>query len=68
MNDNTLTLELTREQRELVLRGLGYLRSDVLMELRDPSPEVDLDRETRLHEIEVLLARLGGPQRAHAGV
>jgi hypothetical protein len=67
MND-TLTLELTSEQRELVLRGLSFLRSGVLLEMRDPSPEVDVDRATRLHEIESLLARLRGSQRTHAGV
>jgi hypothetical protein len=67
MND-TVTLELTGEQRELVLRGLSYLRSDVLLEMRDPSSEVETDRENRLHEIELLQARLRGPQRAHAGV
>lgn len=67
MNDH-LTLDLTDDQRELILRGLSYLRSDVLLEIRDPSPEVDSDRETRLDEIESLVARLRGGRRAPANV
>ncbi|HUG93230.1 MAG TPA: hypothetical protein VML55_20480 [Planctomycetaceae bacterium] len=66
--NNTLTVELTGEQRDLLLRGLSFLRSDVLLEMRDPAPDVDADRETRLDEIESLVARLRGPKPAHARV
>lgn len=65
MND-MLTLELTSEQRDLLLRGLTFLRTDVLLEMRDPSPDVDSDRETRLHEIESLVARLHSHKTARA--
>ena len=43
----TLTVGLTKQQRELLLRGLRFVRSSVVLEVREPSTEVDTDRATQ---------------------
>jgi hypothetical protein len=55
---SNLNLQLTREQQEILLRGLRYVRSSVQLDTRDWSPEVERERETqyaRIAEIEGLL-------------
>jgi len=51
---DSLTVGLTETQRNLLLRGLNYVRNSVMLEMREPSPEVTKDRTLRLHEIEML--------------
>lgn len=48
------TLDLTDKQQELLLRGLRFVRSSVSMECRDPSPEVEQDRQDHYEEIDRL--------------
>lgn len=54
----TLTVGLTKQQRDLLLRGLRYVRSSVLLEPRDPSDEVASDRHKQLHEIGEVVSAL----------
>ena len=61
-----LTVGLTRDQRDLLLRGLRYVRSSVALEMREPSAEVDADRKAKLQEIAVLAERLEGARPAGA--
>ncbi|MCC7420514.1 MAG: hypothetical protein IT428_09545 [Planctomycetaceae bacterium] len=58
----TLTIGLTKQQRDLLLRGLRYVRSSVLLEPRDPSEEVDSDRRNQLREIGEVVSALTGSE------
>ena len=66
---DTKHVELTSEQCEILLRGLRYVRSSVLLEQRDPTPEDSARRAGELEDIAVLVARLNGhtqtPQTAN---
>jgi hypothetical protein len=62
----TLTVGLTTQQRELLLRGLRFVRSAVMLEVREPSSEVDADRATQVHEISRLVDQLEGSRPAGA--
>lgn len=64
----TLTVGLTKHQRDLLLRGLRYVRSSVLLEPREPSVEVDGDRHTQLSQISQLVTQLSGSESAKARV
>ncbi len=57
MNE-TVTVGLTDSQRDLLIRGLRYVRSSVMLEVREPSPEDDEDRRTQLRDIAQLVERL----------
>ena len=62
----TLTIGLTKDQRELLLQGLRFVRSSVLLELRDYTSETDEDRRTQLQKIESLASQLSGSRSAGA--
>jgi hypothetical protein len=62
----TLTVGLTNQQREILLRGLRFVRSAVALEIREPSPEVDADRATQMREIGRLVEQLEKTQSAGA--
>ena len=64
----TLTIGLTKQQRDLLLRGLRYVRSSVLLEPRDPSPEVDEDRGSQISEIAALVRTLTGAESKAASL
>ena len=54
----TVTVGMTQEQRDLVLRGLRFVRSSVMLEVLDPTPETDEQRRAELREINQLVERL----------
>lgn len=62
----TLTVGLSKPQRELLLRGLRFVRSAVLLEVREPSAEVDADRAAQVREIGRLVEQLEGSRPAGA--
>jgi hypothetical protein len=62
----TLTVGLTNQQREILLRGLRFVRSAVALEIREPSAEVDADRATQMREIGRLVEQLEKTQSAGA--
>lgn len=62
----TLTVGLTTQQRELLLRGLRFVRSAVMLEVREPSSDVDADRAIQVHEISRLVDQLEGSRPAGA--
>ena len=62
----TIHVDLTPDQRELLLKGLSYLRSSVLLEMRDPGEEPAADREKQVRIIESLAEQLGGSRPAAA--
>jgi len=69
MND-TLHVGLTKTERDLLLRGLRFVRSSVLFDLRDPEPGGTGDRSEKLKTITALVEQLDGsrPAGATAGV
>lgn len=56
---DVLHVDLTKQERELLLRGLRYVRSSVLLEIYDPE-DAQTDRAEQLREIESLVAQLNG--------
>ena len=58
MND-LLHLELTDRQRELLLRGLRFVRSSRILEIRDSSDLTDDQRKDELGELRQLSEMLG---------
>jgi hypothetical protein len=61
-----MTVGLTTQQRELLLKGLRYVRSSVALEIREPSAEVDADRSRQLQEISRLAEQLEDARPAGA--
>ena len=59
-----MTVGLTKDQRELLLRGLRFVRSAVALENREPSPDVVAERSTQLREIASLVEHLEGARPA----
>ena len=53
-----LHLELTERQRELLLRGLRFVRSSRMLEIRDVPDTIEEERMTELTEIRELVAIL----------
>ncbi len=54
-----LQLELTDRQRELLLRGLRFVRSSRMLEIRDSSDITDDERKDELGELRELSDLLG---------
>lgn len=51
-------LELTDRQRELLLRGLRYVRSSRMLEIRDTPDKIAAERQDELKEIRNLVELL----------
>jgi len=68
--DETLQVGLTKTERDLLLRGLRFVRSSVLFDMRDPDPGETSDRTEQLKTITALAEQLDGshPAGATAGV
>ncbi len=58
MTDELLHIEITAQERDILLRGLRYARSTVLLKPRDPSPADTFLRSGQLDEIQMLSQRL----------
>ncbi|MCA9045430.1 MAG: hypothetical protein KDA69_13975 [Planctomycetaceae bacterium] len=63
-----LTLQLTRKQQELLLRGLRYVRSSVALDPQDWTEQVELERRQRYDEIGALEEMLNGAKIVEASV
>jgi hypothetical protein len=62
----TMNVGLTEEQREILLKGLRFVRSAVALEVYDSTPETDAQRSSRLREIRQLAEYLEGVRPAGA--
>jgi hypothetical protein len=60
----TLNVELTERERDVLLRGLRFVRSCISMNPCDPTPEVRLQRTTELQQVEALVSRLNNAPSA----
>lgn len=63
MNE-TLTVGLTQQERKLLIQGLRFVRSNVMLEIVEPSPAVKQKREGQLRDIASLVDQLDGAQSA----
>lgn len=57
MND-VLQVELTPHERDVLLRGLRFVRRSVMLETRDPTKNDELRRSGLIDEIQMLSQRL----------
>jgi hypothetical protein len=55
---DSLALELTTQQRDLVLEGLRYIRSVRRLAFRDPMAPPDEKRDLELRQINELMGQL----------
>lgn len=64
-----MNVELTADQREVLLQGLRYVRSSLMLDIRDPDATVDAERDDRLRNVAALVDQLNGqlPKRAASG-
>ena len=60
----TQSVDLTKQQQELLLQGLRFIRRFTLLEICEPTPEVVENRNNRLQEIAGLVDQLNGSQPA----
>lgn len=51
-------VELTKDQRDMLLNGLRFVRSSVALECRFPKDEVEQDRQQKYQEISNLVNQL----------
>jgi hypothetical protein len=56
--DGMLQVELTTQERDILVRGLRYVRSSIMLELRDPTRDDEFRRSVMLDEIQNLSQRL----------
>jgi hypothetical protein len=64
MNE-TVTVGLNPNERELLIRGLRFVRSDIMLEMIDPTPTTRQTRADQLREVEALVAQLNGSATAN---
>lgn len=55
---NDLQFEFTDEERQVLLRGLRYVRSSIMLESRDPTEADEAKRGEQLQGIASLVERL----------
>lgn len=63
---DSLALELTSQQRDLVLEGLRYIRSARRLAFRDPLSPPDEKRESEIRQIVELMGQLDPSVRVPA--
>lgn len=59
-----LNVELTESQRDVLLQGLRFVRSSIMLDVYDPTPELVEKRQIRLKDITSLTDQLAGVSHA----
>ena len=54
------TIQITPQQREILLAGLRYVRSSISLEMKDWSEEVEAERDRQYEELDLIEAMLTG--------
>ena len=58
MNE-TISLDVTKEQRDILLRGLRFVRSSIMLDINDlPTSESDDERRSGLRQVTELTEHL----------
>jgi len=55
-----LTLELNQQQRDVLIRGLRYVRSSVMLTTQDLTPELEQARAEELRQLAELTSIMKG--------
>lgn len=58
MTTGMIHIEVSDNEREVLLRGLRYVRSSIMLELREPNKNDEYHRSMALDEIQMLSQRL----------
>ena len=53
-----LSFDLSKEQRDVLLQGLRYVRSSIMLNVEDPTPEYVSERSSRLSQVSMLASML----------
>lgn len=63
----SITLELTKDQKETLLQGLRFVRSSIMLDINDnPTNESEEDRRARLRKVVELTEQVSrAPVLAH---
>ena len=66
VSNGMMQIEVSAHERDVLLRGLRYVRSSIMLELREPSKDDTYRRSLDLDEIQMLCQRLAStdPQLA----
>ena len=56
----TIAFELAKTDRDIILRGLRYVRSATMMECFDATENSEQKRQASLEQIDSIIARLNG--------
>ncbi len=67
MNDNRQLL-LSEREREIILRGLRYVRSALALEMIDPTPETVAQRRREMSEVAALSDLISRSERTAATI
>lgn len=59
MSEN-VTVELSKQQRDMLLRGLRYVKSSIMLDVHDPTPELNAERSSQLQDVARLADQLNG--------
>jgi len=65
--DEVLQIDLTSYERDVLLQGLRYVRSSIMLETREPTKQDDLRRVGLLDDIQILSQRLEATDPVSAG-
>jgi hypothetical protein len=55
-----LTVEITEKQRAMLLDGLKFVRSSLMLTAQEPTPDAVSQRNAALDEVQELVDRLNG--------
>ncbi len=58
VSDGMMQIEVSTQERDVLLRGLRYVRSSIMLELREPVKDDTYRRSMDLDEIQMLCQRL----------
>ena len=58
VSNGMMQIEVSSHEKDVLLRGLRYVRSSILLELREPEKDDTYRRSTALDEIQMLCQRL----------
>lgn len=58
VSNGMMQIEVSTHERDVLLRGLRYVRSSIMLELREPSMDDTYRRSMDLDEIQMLCQRL----------
>ena len=65
--DEVLQIELTSYERDVLLQGLRYVRSSIMLETREPTKQDELRRVGLLDDLQMLSQRLEATDSVSAG-